>query len=118
MPRDLILTPVSLAHWFMNDGSSSKDHRSRSINVKLCTQGFGIESIILLEKRLWEVGVLHTGRRYYKVDKGAGVEITILQASVSDFMNTIEPHMLDPYRYKIKKPGRSARVCALAAITL
>ena len=110
VPSDFNLTPVSLAHWFMGDGSSVYDtHGGQYIHVKISSMGFNENSIAILEHSLSKLG-FSTGRNMHKETKeGSGIVISILQDSINQFMDTIEPHMLMPYLYKIKHNGARLR---------
>lgn len=107
VPHDLELSPLIVAHWFMGDGCSKRDKRpgyQSSITCYFLTESYDIDSIILLERRLHELGI-ETGRIYKKPKPtfGASVRITVLQKSIDGFMNMITPHMLPSYNYKILK---------------
>lgn len=104
VPVYIELTPISLAHWFMGDGSSSYGECS-SVSTKFASCGFSIDSIIILERELHKLG-LNTGRSNNRgVKKGSGIYITILQDSTDNLMDIIHPYMLEPYLYKIKYRG-------------
>jgi len=121
VPRDLNLTPIVVAVWFMGDGSSSYDKRTgpgrlssvrvgikhpdfyrRTVYVRLCTESFNISSIELLEAGLHRLGI-YTTRMHRHISKGSGVTIRLRQSSVDKFMNMVEPHIVPPYEYKIKR---------------
>ena len=53
IPEDLILDPVSLAVWFMDDGS-----RCRESDVYLNTQQFDVKSQLFLLKALYRIGLV------------------------------------------------------------
>jgi hypothetical protein len=106
IPDDFILTDIFLAWFFMFDGCS-KWHSSGAptINVSLHTEGFDLHSVELFEKQLHRFDI-DTGRGYYKaIEHGAGISITIPSDSTNHFMDVINPHMIFPYRYKIKYRG-------------
>ncbi len=106
VPEDLVLTPVSLAHWFMGDGSSNRDNRSvfhtQTINTYFATGSFNEHGVQLLESQLRYRFGLDTGRGQVRAGEGAGIIITVLQSSVNIFMELIDPHVEEPYRYKVK----------------
>jgi len=105
VPEDVTVTPLSLAHWFMGDGCSGRDNRCIAVDVSLQTHGFQEGDLAVLESKLHDLG-LHTGRRKNsKVNTGVGIAITILQDSVNEFMNIVNPYVVEPYRYKIKHRG-------------
>jgi len=121
VPEDLNLTPIVLAFWFMGDGSSSFDKRigpgrlssarvgikhpdfyHRTVYVRLCTEGFNIGSVELLEEKLHSLGI-YTTRMHRQISKGSGITIRLRQGSVDKFMNMVEPYILAPYEYKVKR---------------
>lgn len=106
VPEDLVLTPISLAHWFMGDGSSSRDNRStfhaQTINTCFATGSFVEHGVELLEGQLQHEFGLDTGRGHSRTGEGARIMITVLQDSVNNLMRIVDPHVEEPYRYKIK----------------
>ncbi len=101
MPEGAPLTDISLAYLYMLDGSSSWENRGGpAISVYLCTQGFDLHSVELLEKQLHDFNI-GTGRAYTK-GGDSKVEVTILQDSVDRFMSMADPYVIPPYRYKMK----------------
>lgn len=99
VPKDLVLTPISVAHWFMGDGTSSKQAAGKPLFdcVNLCTQAFNSYSQELLKVQLLGLSIYATIQR-----SGSKQKIYILQDSVDDFMRVVDPHVIEPYRYKIK----------------
>lgn len=110
VPADIELSPVTLAHWFMGDGSSSKG-ACGCINTTLCTDSFPKECVEILETCLHGISV-NTGREHRHVKEGSGIRLTILQSSVNNFMHMIDPYVVEPYRYKIKYRNDDNRECA------
>jgi len=89
------LTPLSLAIWFMDDGSiKSKNHRARILN----TQCFSVKEI----RRL--IQVLHTKFDLNcKIRKQKeGYQIMILAESVNKFYNLIKEFIIPSMDYKLK----------------
>lgn len=107
VPEDFTLTPVSLACMFMGDGNSSLDRRNPiPVHARLCTQGFSLRSVGLIEIALRKIGIVDVGHEHHKkVGKGAGMGLSILQDSVNRFMKMVEPHMEPSYMYKVKYRG-------------
>lgn len=102
VPEDVLVTPLSLAHWFMGDGCSGQDKRCVTIDVSLQAHRFRESDLAVLENKLHGLG-LHTGRRRNnKVSTGAGIAITIFQDSVNEFMSMVDAYVIEPYRYKLK----------------
>ena len=90
VPKDIILKPLTLAVWYMDDGS--KSYKSCYFN----TQGFGLESQNNLIEALAKLNIearLNKDKQYFR--------IRILTASVPSLINTIEPYIVKSMRYKI-----------------
>lgn len=105
IPKDLVLTDVFLAWFFMFDGTSAWNGTGGpGVGVKLCTDGFDLHSVEVLEKQLHKFDI-GTGRHCAEVESGAGIEIKILEDSVDHFMGVIDPYVIPPYRYKVKYRG-------------
>jgi hypothetical protein len=87
----LELSPLSLAVWFMDDGS-----RSRSA-VYLNTQQFDEDAqlrLVDLLQRQWGIRAsLNRDKSYYR--------IRIAVASMPRFIDLVEPHLLPEFRYKL-----------------
>jgi hypothetical protein len=91
VPNDLILDPIILAIWYMDDGSKSRDS-----DIYLNTQQFSIKEQKILLRALRQIGVkarLNKDKKYYR--------IRILKESIDDFMKIISPHVIDSMRYKL-----------------
>ena len=89
------LTPLSLAVWFMDDGSiKSKHHRARIIN----TQGFEKREVLRLIKVLDEKFDLKCKLRKQK----EGYQIMILAESADRFAGIVKDHLCSSMKYKIK----------------
>lgn len=104
LPDDICLTPITLANWFMGDGSSRRRKRKWSvdtISTKLHTQGFTLAETGYLEDLLEGAGFA-TGREYVGVGSNSRVVLTIRQKSVDEFMAVVRPYILLSYMYKVK----------------
>ncbi len=98
VPKDVAVTPLSVANWFMGDGSSSPDKRNDAIVTYFACCKFTPEESTLLAGRLTVLGVAATAvlnRGYSRVN--------ISQFSVNHFMDIIEEYVLPSYQYKIKR---------------
>ncbi len=91
-----LLTPLSLAIWFMDDGSiKSRHHRALILN----TQAFNELSLKRLQKVLDEkFGVCTILRRQKE-----GKQIYVLAKSVDKFVEIIKPYLLPEMYYKLGK---------------
>jgi len=88
---ELVLAPLTMAVWFMDDGSRSRNA------VYLNTQQFDIESqmrLLLLLKEQWGIlGRLNKDKCYKR--------IRLSVESTKRFVQVIEPHLLPEFRYKL-----------------
>lgn len=94
IPTDLVLTPLSMAIWFMDDGSKSRS------SVYLNTQQFSLREQNLLQKLLYKQWGIETtlnkDKRYYR--------IRIKVKSIERFISLIKPYLLQEFYYKIPRP--------------
>ena len=92
IPKSLVLDPMTLAIWYMDDGSKT----SKS-DVYLNTQQFSMrDQKFLLHILRKDVGVkarLNKDKKYYR--------IRILKESIKTFMNFINNEMEDSMKYKL-----------------
>lgn len=106
IPKDLILTPVSLAHWYMGDGYSSwsrGDHSCAPV-VRFSTPCYTLDGIVHLETQLRNLGITSLGRcRADILGYGAGVVISVLAKSQPAFMDLVESYVVPSYLYKVKR---------------
>lgn len=89
-----LLTPLSLAIWFMDDGSwKSNKHRTYIIH----TLGYDRQELNLMKRILEEKFGITTGiHRQYN-----GLRLYIMSSSASQFRNIIEPYVIPSMRYKL-----------------
>lgn len=91
IPSDIVIDPVILAVWYMDDGSKSRDR-----DVYLNTQQFSIADQNKLLYCLRLLGIqarLSKDKKYFR--------IRILKNSIDNFMRIIFPHIIDSMRYKL-----------------
>ena len=90
IPNDLILQPLSLAVWFMDDGC--KSYRA----VYLNTQKFSVveqNTLALLLKQQFNIrATLNKDKQYYR--------LRIAVSSVGEFIELIKPYLLPMFCYK------------------
>jgi hypothetical protein len=88
---ELVLAPLTMAVWFMDDGSRSRNA------VYLNTQQFDMKSqmrLLLLLKEQWGIlGSLNKDKCYKR--------IRLSVESTKRFAQVIEPHLLQEFRYKL-----------------
>lgn len=89
-----LLTPLSMAVWFMDDGSiKSKFHKAKIIN----TQCFTRREVLLLIKILKDKFEINAKLREQK----DGYQIYILSESAGKFKEIIEKYIVDSMKYKL-----------------
>ena len=90
------LTPLSLAIWFMDDGSiKSVRHKGMFLN----TQAFRVLEVKRLQKALKKKFLIET---IVRKDK-SGFQIYILGKSADNFMKLIRPRIIPSMEYKIPR---------------
>jgi len=96
VPEDLVLTPLALAVWFMDDGS----RKSRACRgLYLNTQAFREDEVRMLQGFLQRDFSIRAGLRA----QSEGWQIYIPSAEVADFVQIISPHVIPEMHYKL--PG-------------
>lgn len=91
IPKDLILDPLSIAIWYMDDGS-----KSRESDIYLNTQQFSIVDQKKLMTILRKNGInsrLNKDKKYYR--------IRILKESTDHFMKIISSYIIPSMQYKL-----------------
>jgi len=113
IPNDFILTPVSLANWFMGDGGSFWNHDKIGANVSAYFEcgNFPEDNIRLLEDQLKELGCTSLSRHQrprnlYRQHSASAIRVTVRERSIGYFMSMVEPYILPSFRYKVKFPGK------------
>lgn len=110
VPMDFTFIPVSLANEFMGDGSSNwyKNPRGQKlyVYVYLHTYAYSQDSIELLLTALSTLEISGKWSQYVKGNARSGARKGLQLSSIAgvwEFMDTVEPHILPSYRYKIKR---------------
>ena len=91
IPKDLVLSPLILAIWYMDDGS-----KCRESDIYLNTQQFSVEDqkVLLYKLRLLGISArMNKDKNYFR--------IRILKPSIKTFMELISPHVVETMRYKL-----------------
>jgi len=91
IPVSLVLDPLILAVWFMDDGS-----KSRKNDVYLNTQQFSIRDQKIILHKLRQIGLkarLNKDKKYYR--------IRFLKESVLELNRIISPYIIDSLKYKL-----------------
>lgn len=88
------LTPLTLAIWFMDDGSiKSKKHKAKIIN----TQSFSKEDI----ERLINVLLVKYGVKAKLRKQKEGYQIYLLSETIETFEDLISPYVISSMQYKL-----------------
>lgn len=115
VPKRTHITDLTLANWFMGDGSSSwympSVWRHCYAEAALCTQGFSEEDLDILVRELKRVGiskinrglVSKTNREKSNKEPKRVLRITRWR-DVKYFMECVRPFIVPSYSYKIKIP--------------
>lgn len=96
-PENLVLTPLSLAVWYMDDGCWTGK------KFVISTESFREENIIFLQNALKKQFGIET-------HVGKNGKLTILKESHSIFIQLISPHVISSMRYKIPNPVTTSPV--------
>jgi hypothetical protein len=105
VPSDLRLTPVTLAHWFMGDGSTSFANNRVMLAIASCAFGHAgnlkLQGLLLRDTGI-AMGVYGArkkkrGKDYWRLQTGDST-------TVNRFFDLVEPHVLPSFRVKVKRP--------------
>jgi hypothetical protein len=110
VPKDLVITPKVLLHWFLDDGYSTRrkgyGRRCRQIKIALCTECFSKEEQDFLSKQLFDnFGIKsRVGPASWKNSKEVrhSWRIYINQSDADLFFKTIGPPPVQSLAYKWK----------------
>lgn len=102
------LTPLSIAVWYMDDGTTGyghnniiKSHFNITPIMRFCTNSFSLESCNLIKDWFYKKYNIKTkifdASKYNKT----GNEIVIENESQEDFVKLIQPYILPMFKYKI-----------------
>lgn len=112
VPKDHELTPMSLAHFYMQDGCLSIQRgknrkggdRKPLVTMNLSSYNFSVNGIIILERQLADLDV-RTYREYRKgLKSGSGIRLWVRMGSILDFYRLVKPYMMEPFMYKVALP--------------
>lgn len=92
------LDAQAIAVWFMDDGTSS--FSNGAIIARFSTLSFSKKQLKILQSRLLEFRIETTLQKH---SDGLGLIIAIRQKSINQFMDLIEPYIVDCMKYKIKR---------------
>lgn len=99
VPKDLIITPMALAFWYMGDGFRSNEQ------IGLCTDNFSLYDHLILAQKLNKLSLnvsivkIKPKRKFNKTT----YRIFILKKSQDKFIELIEPYITSTFNYKLVK---------------
>ena len=108
VPCDFVLNPVSLLHWFMDDGCSELRkrsdykpswHKKAQIAITFCSESFSRKENEFLINQLASLGIRAS---LSKTNKGKGYRIYVPQSQASAFFTLIGPPPVASLAYKWK----------------
>ncbi|KKR37726.1 MAG: LAGLIDADG homing endonuclease [Parcubacteria group bacterium GW2011_GWF2_40_10] len=91
IPKDIDIDPISIAIWYMDDGSKCRDG-----DIYLNTQQFSLNDQKILLNCLRKLGInarLNRDKKYHR--------IRILKESIKGFMDIIKPFVAPSMKYKL-----------------
>jgi len=94
VPESLALTPITLAHWHMGDGTLVGKYPY----VVLASGGFPMESVLRLKKKLSELGIDSTVPPSRKGDL-----FLSRRESLERFARMVDPFIVKSFRYKVQR---------------
>lgn len=108
VPNDLVLTPKTLAYWFMGDGSCWWGTKKTS-TICFYTQGFHKDYVIRLKNLLNDCGI-HLKLQKRSTMKNGFILQTGVSTEINHFFDIVEPYIIPSFQYKIKRPSALSRI--------
>ena len=110
-----MLTPISLAFWYMDDGSiTNRDNDNLGERIHLNTQGYSYEENIILQNALKNKFNIESKIGDKEIYKGY---VLILDVENTDkFCNLVAPYICDSMKYKLPKKYEN-RECYFKNVT-
>jgi hypothetical protein len=99
VPKDLQLNPISMAFWYMDDGSLSH-HNSQEDRAAFATNGFSLEDVQVLERELLKFGIKVTIRN------SKGFRLYLNKDAADKMFTLIAPYVPPVMQYKLPKRYR------------
>jgi len=102
-----MLTPLSIAVWFMDDGQAEFNHRDFILEYQkepkflFCTDSFSKESCLLIKNWFLKKYNISTHLEEKQLKKTIGYRIIVDEDSSQSFVNLVKDHLLPMFRYKI-----------------
>lgn len=104
VPEDILITPLSLATWYMDDGSLGSSNE----RLVLCTDSFNAKSIDILRNKLLNFNIQS---KIWNINNGKGSRIIIANnhndLSAFNFFDLIAKYIIPDMQYKLPKHFRN-----------
>ena len=103
VPEDLVLTPVVLLHWFLDDGSSywrRKNSPTKQVHVTLSSESFSLYEHLFLKDLLRKTFDIKTSIK--SISWGSGCRLEIPQSQSTEFFRIIGDAPVPSLSYKWK----------------
>jgi hypothetical protein len=107
VPRDITITPKTLAYWYMGDGGvwrGGKDEHS--VKITLYTNGFTLEDNEFLKEKLHELGIESKINIKHVTSYQKDYCVLLIQkaSEVTKFMDLVKPYIIPCFKYKLQYP--------------
>lgn len=104
VPDDFIITSVTLANWFMGDGTSLRlKKRPNVVRVRFCTDAFSYPDVQRLCRLLAKLGIAS----YPELQRPGQYRVCVIGIpSVSAIMYLVKPYVVQSFVYKMKMPWK------------
>jgi hypothetical protein len=90
IPNDFVLTPLTIAIWFMDDGTKHRD------TIDISVHNFSVDCLTRLLEQLKTFNITATIN-----SDGKGKRLYILKSSYPTFKNLVKPYILSCMAYKL-----------------
>jgi hypothetical protein len=98
VPKDVVISPISVVRWFLGDGSTVQSEDNSTIIIRLSTDGFHYSGVKFLVKKLNNIGII--------CHRTSENRIMINSRGVPSFFNYIgRDSPIKCYNYKFALPS-------------
>ena len=104
IPKDIKLTPLQLALWYISDGNLNYDKRKCAYQIRLSTHRYHINDLKWLVNEINDLhGIKFNIYRQCKNKENYGHILKIGKKNdIYNFCKIVEPYMCDCFKYKIR----------------
>lgn len=105
IPPDVSISPKTLLHWFLDDGTSWLNKKTGDITLYFCTHGFKFEELVPLSNRItnkYGIAARVNSSGKNAKNKGYGFYIRICKNDIPKFYSIIGPPPVKCLAYKWK----------------